>query len=47
MSGEAKLILITGGAGYIGIHCIVPLYKAGYKVIVADNMYNASEGMAT
>ncbi|XP_067928215.1 UDP-glucose 4-epimerase-like [Watersipora subatra] len=37
-----KTILITGGAGYIGVHCIVSLVKAGYKPIVVDNLYNAT-----
>ena len=42
---DAATILITGGAGYIGIHCIISLVKAGYKPIIADNMYNASSGL--
>lgn len=35
-------ILVTGGAGYIGSHTCVELMKAGYKVIVADNLCNSS-----
>ena len=36
-------ILVTGGAGFIGSHTCVELLNAGYEVIVADNLYNASE----
>ncbi|QND55351.1 SDR family oxidoreductase [Mesorhizobium huakuii] len=30
MSGE--LVLVTGGSGFLGAHCIVELLKAGYRV---------------
>lgn len=36
-----KKILVTGGAGYIGSHTCVELVKAGYDVIVADNLVNS------
>ena len=36
-------ILVTGGAGYIGSHTCVELLEAGFDVVVADNLYNASE----
>lgn len=36
-------ILLTGGAGYIGSHTAVQLLEAGHKVIVVDNLVNASE----
>ena len=36
-------ILVTGGAGYIGSHTVVELQNAGYDVVIADNLYNASE----
>ena len=31
-------ILVTGGAGYIGSHTCIELIKAGYKVVVVDEM---------
>jgi UDP-glucose 4-epimerase len=42
---ESKVILVTGGLGYIGSHTIVELYKAGYNCIIVDNLYNASLDM--
>lgn len=40
-----KNILVTGGAGYIGSHCVVELVKAGYKPIVVDNFSNSDESV--
>ncbi|MBS5081278.1 MAG: UDP-glucose 4-epimerase GalE [Clostridiales bacterium] len=37
------VILVTGGAGYIGSHTCIELLKAGYDVVVVDNLYNSSE----
>lgn len=37
------MILVTGGAGYIGSHTCVELIKAGYEVVVFDNFSNSSE----
>ncbi len=34
-------ILVTGGAGYIGSHTCVELLKAGYEVVVVDNLCNS------
>ena len=31
-------ILVTGGAGYIGSHCVLSLIKNGYNVIIFDNL---------
>jgi UDP-glucose 4-epimerase len=35
-------ILLTGGAGYIGSHTIIELFKSGYDIISADNFSNSS-----
>ena len=35
-------ILVTGGAGYIGSHTCIEMQKAGYDVIVIDNLDNSS-----
>ena len=35
-------ILVTGGAGYIGSHTCVELIKAGYDVVIADNLSNSN-----
>ncbi len=36
-----KSILVTGGAGYIGSHTCIELIKAGYGVVVVDNLVNS------
>ncbi len=36
-------ILVSGGAGYIGSHTCVELLQAGYDILVADNLCNASQ----
>ena len=41
---EDKYVLITGGAGYIGTHCVVECIAAGYKVLVLDNFSNSCPG---
>ncbi|PTQ88301.1 UDP-glucose 4-epimerase GalE [Agitococcus lubricus] len=35
------MILITGGAGYIGSHAVVEFMAAGYDVLVLDNLSNS------
>ena len=37
----ADTILVTGGAGYIGSHACVELIRAGYRVVVIDNLCNS------
>lgn len=36
MAGET--ILVVGGAGYIGSHMVLDLLRAGYEVVVLDNL---------
>lgn len=36
-------VLVTGGLGYIGSHCVVSLLENGYNVIIVDNLSNSSE----
>ncbi|KAI9244808.1 hypothetical protein BY458DRAFT_99719, partial [Sporodiniella umbellata] len=38
-----KRVLVTGGAGYIGSHTCLELLKAGYDIIVMDNLVNAKK----
>ncbi len=35
------MILVTGGAGYIGSHTCVELMNAGYDVVIVDNFINS------
>ena len=37
------MVLVTGGAGYIGSHTCVELLNAGYDICVVDNLSNSSE----
>jgi len=34
------LVLVTGGAGFIGSHTVDALIERGYDVIVLDNLQN-------
>ena len=43
MEKRNKMILITGGAGYIGSHTLIELHNAGYNFIVYDNFCNSSQ----
>ena len=36
-----KTVLVSGGAGFIGTHTTVQLVKAGYDVVVIDNLSNS------
>jgi UDP-glucose 4-epimerase len=40
-SEEQQYILVTGGNGFIGSHTSLELLKAGYNVIVVDNLSNS------
>ena len=37
------MILVTGGAGYIGSHTCISLIEAGFDVVVYDNFSNSSK----
>ncbi|XP_039015869.1 UDP-glucose 4-epimerase GEPI48-like isoform X1 [Hibiscus syriacus] len=39
----SKIILVTGGAGYIGSHTVLQLLLGGYKAVVVDNLDNSSD----
>ncbi len=36
------MILVTGGAGYIGSHTVIELLESGHDVLVYDNLCNSS-----
>jgi len=36
-------ILVTGGAGYIGSHCVKRLGELGYEVLTIDNLSNGNK----
>lgn len=38
-----KTILVTGGAGYIGTHTCIELIKAGYGVVIIDDLSNSKK----
>ncbi|MFQ4146421.1 UDP-glucose 4-epimerase GalE [Chlorogloeopsis sp. ULAP02] len=38
MSPGKPTILVTGGAGYIGSHTVLALKRAGYEVVILDNL---------
>ncbi|KAL9242836.1 hypothetical protein vseg_016796 [Gypsophila vaccaria] len=47
MGSEQRNILVTGGAGFIGTHCVLLLLKAGFKVVIIDNFDNSCEEAVT
>ncbi|KAG7510446.1 hypothetical protein JOB18_021623 [Solea senegalensis] len=40
----AEKVLVTGGGGYIGSHCVLDLIEAGFLPVVVDNFSNAVRG---
>lgn len=36
-----KTVFVTGGAGYIGSHCVLSLLESGYDVVAIDNFANS------
>ena len=43
-SGDKPCALLTGGAGYIGNHTAIEMVKAGYDVVIVDNLHNSYMG---
>ena len=41
--GKNKIILVTGGTGYIGSHTAISLIEKGYETIIVDNLINSHE----
>ncbi len=41
------LVLLTGGAGYIGSHTAISLLEKGHEVIIADNFSNSNRKVIT
>jgi len=41
---DARAVLVTGGAGYIGSHAATALHHAGYRAIVYDNLVAGHRG---
>lgn len=39
-----EVVLVSGGAGYIGSHTTVALIEAGYDVVIIDNLSNSDIG---
>lgn len=39
---STKVVLVTGGTGYVGSHTVVSLLEAGYEVVIVDNLSNSS-----
>ena len=39
-----EVVLVSGGAGYIGSHTTVALIEAGYDVVIIDNLSNSDLG---
>ncbi|MEP0888580.1 UDP-glucose 4-epimerase GalE [Leptolyngbya sp. PL-A3] len=37
---DQPMVLVTGGAGYIGSHAVLALQQTGYDVLVLDNLSN-------
>lgn len=39
------IVVVTGGAGYIGSHTVVELQHSGYQVIIIDNFSNSDKNV--
>ncbi len=40
-----KIILVTGGAGFIGSHTVVALHEAGFQPVIIDNLSNSDRSV--
>jgi len=40
--GCKRMILVTGGAGYIGSHTCIELIEQGHEIVVVDNLNNST-----
>lgn len=43
MANDQNLILVTGGAGYIGSHTAIKLIESGYNVVIFDSLENGHQ----
>lgn len=43
LTNKKPNILVTGGAGYIGLHTVVALTENGFNVIIADDFSNSNK----
>ena len=39
-------ILVTGGAGYVGSHCVTQILQSGHHVVILDCLSNSSLGQS-
>src|SRR5207237_1346902 len=44
LAADRRGVLVTGGAGYIGSHAAKALHRAGYPVVVVDNLAAGHRG---
>jgi UDP-glucose-4-epimerase GalE len=44
LGANTRAVLVTGGAGYIGSHAAKALHRAGYRVVVFDNLVAGHRG---
>ncbi len=42
---SSRLLLVTGGLGYIGSHATIALIEAGYDVVLIDNFHNCKRSV--